>query len=347
MKKISHRKALAIIGGIVGTFLLAVASIVIIVDPFFQYHKPLPFLCYAIENQLSQNAGLIKSFDYDSVILGSSMTINFDTEVFKEELGLNTMKLSTNAACPRDIDIMLSLIRDCNKELDAVFLGIDPSNYSFEPEVTSYSYPMYLYDNNLINDFEYIFNKDVIIDYIIKPQRQQNNTKLNEIYWSWKYTSYGKEAIANTYTEPQIAGNVLPIDEYIENTEYNMENYILPHIEAMPDTQFIVFYPAYSILYWYDRMAKGDVEALIYQTEYITERLLQYQNVRVFQFQDNYDYITNYDNYCDYSHYRHEMNDYMTVCFGNGENEITLDNYKDVLNDMKEWLLAFDYEGCW
>lgn len=347
MKKISYKRALMIIGILVGMGICVIAGLVVLVDPFFQYHKPLPFLNYAIDNQQSQNAGMIKNFEYDSVILGSSMTINFDTEVFHEELDLDTIKLSVNAAFPKDIHQMLSLLLECDRNLDTVFLGIDPHNYSAEPEVIAYPYPEHLYDHNVLNDSAYLFNKDVILDYIIKPQIQGNNTKRNEIYWNWPYMYYGKEVIAESYREPEITGNSVSKDAYIENTEYNLEHYILPYIETMPDTQFVVFYPPYSILYWYNHMAAGDIEELIYQTEYITERLLQYPNVKVFQFQDDYDYITNYDNYSDYTHYRHEMNDYMTVCFANGENEITLENYKSVLNDMKKWLLAFDYENCW
>lgn len=347
MGTISYKRALITMGILIGVGLCAVAGLVIVVDPFFQYHKPLSFLNYVIDNQQAENAGMIKNFEYDSVILGSSMTINFDTEVFREELELDTIKLSVNAAFPKDIHQMLSLIQKSGKKLDTVFLGIDAHNYSAEPEAVAYPYPEYLYDNNLLNDSSYIFNKDVILDYIIKPQIQGNSTKRNEIYWNWPYMYYGKEMIAGSYNKPEITGNSVSEDVYIASTEYNLEHYILPYIEMMSTTQFVVFFPPYSILYWYNHMAEGDIEALIYQTEYITQRLLQYPNVKVFQFQNDYDYITNYDNYCDYTHYSHEMNDYMTVCFANGENEITLENYKVVLNDMKEWLLAFDYENCW
>lgn len=347
MKAISYKKALLTFLIMAAVFLGTVAGLVIAVDPFFQYHKPLPFLNYVIDNQLSQNAGMIKNFEYDSVILGSSMTVNFDTDLFEQELGLDTIKLSVNAAYPKDIDQMLSLIADCDEKPDIVFLGIDPHNYSAKAGTVAYGYPEYLYDNNILNDCAYIFNKEVISNYIVKPQIQGNSTKINEIYWSWQYAQYGKEKIAETYSEPQVMGAVVPSDIYIENTAYNMQYYILPYIRDMEETQFIIFYPPYSILYWYNHMADGDIAALIHQTEYITEVLLKYPNVKIFCFQNDFSYITDYDNYCDYTHYRHEMNDYMMRCFGNGENELTTCNYKTVFNDMEKWLLSFDYENCW
>ncbi len=347
MKSMSYKSAFKRILIFMLVLVLGTVALVIVADPFFQYHKPLPFLHYVIDNQTSQNAGLIKNFDYESVILGSSMTTNFDTDLFEKELGTKTIKLSVNASHPKDIDKMLSLICEEEKEVETVFLGVDVHNYTAEEGVTAYPYPEYLYDNNLLNDCAYWFNMDVVFDYIIKPQKQRNSTKLNEIYWSWTYRTYGRDVIEGSYSKPEVMGEAVPVDAYISKTENNLENYIIPYIESMSDTQFVIFYPPYSILYWYNHWAGGDVEALLCQTEYITKRLLDYPNVRVFQFQNLYDYITDYDNYCDYTHYRHEMNDYMMTCFGTGENELTKENYEDVFEDMKKWLTSFDYESCW
>lgn len=347
MKNNNYKKALLILLFTAGLLLSCIAGLVIVVDPFFQYHKPLPGLNYAIDNQLSQNAGIIKNFDYDSVILGSSMTDNFDTDLFDELFDIYSIKLCTNAAYPKDIDMMLSLINRHHPDIDTVFLGIDPHNYTVEPELTSYPYPKYLYDENLFNDCAYVFNKDVILDYIIKPQVQKNNTKRNEIYWNWPYMYYGQEVIRESYTAPVISGVTIPEDAYYEKTAYNFNTYILPYIEKMEDTQFVVFFPPYSILYWYEQMAGGCIEARMHQMEQITEALLSYPNVRVFYFQNDYTYITDYNNYCDSTHYRHEMNDYMTECFQTGEYELTKENYKAVLQEAKEWFLTFDYESCW
>ena len=59
--------------------LILAAALVIWVDPFFQYHAPLEGFPYLVDNQLTQNPGMAKHMDYDSVILGSSMTVNFNT----------------------------------------------------------------------------------------------------------------------------------------------------------------------------------------------------------------------------------------------------------------------------
>ena len=58
-------------------WLILAAALVVWVDPFFQYHAPLADFPYLVDNQLTQNPGMAKHMEYDSVILGSSMTVNF------------------------------------------------------------------------------------------------------------------------------------------------------------------------------------------------------------------------------------------------------------------------------
>lgn len=331
----------------VGILLCLIAGLVILADPFFQYHKPIPGLHYVIDNQLSQNAGMIKNFEYDSVIVGSSMTVNFDTDVFKEAMNLNTLKVSTNAATPKDMEKILSMVQEYNPQVKAVFASLDAYNFAEGVDTTAYPYPEYLYDRNLFNDVSYLFNKDVILSYILKPQIQKTETPLHEAYWSWVYRTCGKEAIAQTYTVPQITGVTLPKEEYLAITEENMRVNILPIIEQMPDTKFVFFFPPYSILYWYNRMAEGCIEAELAQMEKMTELLLAYPNVQVYTFQNEYEYITNYENYFDYSHYSHEKNDDMTWCFALEKGRLTQDNYKQTFDQMQDWLLTFDYENCW
>ena len=50
----------------------AVAGLVIFVDPFFQYHKPLNGFPYIVDQQVNMNPGLAKNMDYD--IIRQNMT---------------------------------------------------------------------------------------------------------------------------------------------------------------------------------------------------------------------------------------------------------------------------------
>ena len=54
-----------------------IATKTIDIDPFFHYHKPKTNeYFYILNNQRSQNDGIIKRFDYTGLITGTSMTEN-------------------------------------------------------------------------------------------------------------------------------------------------------------------------------------------------------------------------------------------------------------------------------
>lgn len=328
-------------------FLMIVILLVVVVDPFFHYHKPLHNVYYIIDDQLYQNPGIATKFEYDSVILGSSMTVNFDTELFEETMGLNTVKLSYNAAYPKDNDNIMRLVQQSSNEIKQVFLCIDINTYKAEPGVTAYPIPQYLYDDSLLNDIYYLLNKDVLLDYILLPQVKRESTPLNEAYWSWNKTIYSEAMVAEFYKPPSVFLEMLPEDVYRDNIEENMQTYILPYIESMPDTQFTIFFPPYSVLYWYGEYADGSLAADLAAERQIMELLFSYPNVKVYFFQNIFDYITDLNNYCDHTHYAHEMNDQMTIWFSQDEcpYEVTPENYDAVLEEMRKWLDDCDFES--
>lgn len=325
--------------------LLASAAMVLIADPFFHYHKPLDDLYYLIENKISQNPGIAAHFSYDSIITGSSMTVNFDTTLFAEELGLNTIKLSYDGAYPKDVDTILTLAKKSPNEIHAVFFNIDIYNYKAEPGTIAYKIPDYLYNDNPLDDIPYLFNKEVILDYILRPQVEHEGTPLSAAYCSWPYMYYGAEVVSETYHAPTVFSDELPTDIFTENISTNLEEYILPHIKNMPDTRFVIFFPPYSVLYWYDRYADGSLAAELASEKQVIETLLAYPNVEIYYFQNQFDYITDLNNYSDYTHYRHEMNDYMTACFADGTNRLTVYNYLTVLEEMRIWAENCPFEN--
>ncbi len=189
-------------------FLLA-ALLVIYVDPFFHYHKPLKGFPYLVDNQLSQNPGMARNMDYDSVILGSSMTVNFQTTWFGELMGLQTIKLSYSSAYPKDQANIMEIIFDSAKDkrkspVKTVFLGVDVITYTGGVEETKYPIPEYLYDDNLFNDIHYVLNKDVLLNYVLRPLADPDPTDLSNVYASWWTEEYYSEDwVLHNYISPE------------------------------------------------------------------------------------------------------------------------------------------------
>lgn len=328
------------------TFLMLI-GLVLYIDPFFQYHKPLEGFPYLIDNQLSQNPGIAKNWEYDSVILGSSMTVNFNTDWFSEILGLKTVKLSYNGAYPKDQSNIMEIIFRSKNHVKTVFLGIDIPAYSSDVNATKYPIPEYLYDENYLNDISYVLNKDVLLNYILRavadPKDKTVIPTMYALWWTDEY--FNKQYVLQYYEAPETVATEVPEDTYLEQVKINLDVNICPFIEAHPETEFVVFYPPYSILYWYGINRENKLNATLAEFQYVSERLLLYNNVRIFNFQNRKEIITDLNNYADYDHYHSDINRFMVNCFADGTSELTKENLSDNLEVMRVLAAEYDYDS--
>ena len=328
-----------------------IIALVVYVDPFFHYHAPLEGFPYVVDNQLSQNPGMAKNMDYNACIIGSSMTVNFDTDDFKEIMGYDTLKLSYSGAYPKDDYNILSIVFDQttlarrHNKVDSVFFAMDIPVMTADTETIKYPLPEYLYDKKLLNDVNYVLNKDVLMQYILRPVIQKKGSDLSEIYFSWWTPEYYNiQWVMHTYEEPAKVEKETEREALIPQTGVNLDINILPFVRENPDTQFYFFFPPYSILYWHNVMQENTFEATMAQYQYVADRLLEFDNVHLFYFQ-NLDEITDLNNYADYSHYKPEINRLMVECFKSGVCEIhSSEQMRDELTKMRGIINEFDYD---
>lgn len=295
--------------------LAGIISAVVIVDPFQIYHRAtayIPPITNGTQNYF--NAGIAKSYDYDSVIIGSSMTENFTPSQFDELLGGHYIKLPINAASAFNHKQMMDLAFGTH-EIRTVFYGIDIEALTHFYKTPKCEMPEYLYDDNLFNDTQYWFNKSVLANYIPKCLRtlgQYDETQRDTMYnWGSLYT-YGKDAVLRdvTISGREVAQSPLQTDpvlaqQYLLNIQHNY----LPYIEGHPDTEFIFFFPPYSLVRWYELYDQGKLHEFLVQKEAIVKALLPYANVRIYDYQAKLDWITDLNHYIDPGHYGPWIND--------------------------------------
>ncbi len=351
-KKMQPKRWLA---GFLGIFLAGLAgcmALVIWVDPFFQYHKPLAWFPYLVDNQVNQNPGLAKHMDYDGILIGSSMTASFNTDWFEELMGMKTQKLSYNGSYPKDLSNIMQLVFDAKgDQVKAVYMAVDQSTFSADPEETKFPVTDYLYDDNVFNDVPYLLNKDVLLDYILRPLADRKDASdWAELYKPWWTDEYYNKANVLMYyeaAEEKQEEEALAADYFKDAVEENLQKNILPYIEAHPETEFYIFYPPYSILFWNDVTREKELEAVIGRLEYMTERLLNYENVHVFNFLGKEDIICNLNNYADYMHYHKNVCRYITECFATGENELHPENYGQAFDEIRTLTMSYNYPAIW
>lgn len=321
--------------------LICTIALVVVADPFFQYHKPISDFGYMINNQLYQNPGIAKHFDYNAILLGSSMTENFMVSQIDDAFSVSSVKLCYSGAFAKTIKTILDIAFENNDNIKKVFLGLDIYSYLAQVDADRYPLPEYLYDNNMMNDLQYVLNKDVIAKSTMALNCMNltipNTTRDGAYAWYASFEDeFNGEYVAKYYDElrPNIIDKERTTQELTEKVRINVQYNLLPIIEKNPDTEFYIFFPPYSILYWDKVRLEGDLEAELYTQRYSIESLLGYDNVKVYFFQDIEEIILNLNNYKDHSHYHIDINSLMVDEMSQDKCLLTENNYMDKLNHL-------------
>ena len=319
--------------------IFAVGAVVYVFDPFYHYHKPWLGLKEVLNDKEYQCIGTLRHFDYDTLLVGSSVMENNDNAWYDEAYGVKSIKAIRSYGATADLCYLMDEAYE-NHDIKYVFYNIDPSSLSADAETTyeSTGCPMYLYDHNPFNDVQYLFNKDVLfekIPYMIANSYLGDYDEGLSYNWA-KWKTFDIQMALGLYYRP------IDVVEMQDETIYNdklVANIALltKEVADHPETQFMFFYPAYSMLWWDGVYRTGERDAYIYCEKEMTKALLQYDNVRIFCFQNEPDVITNLYNYMDSIHFSPEINKLMLDQMIKGEYEMTLDNYEEVLDGVKEF----------
>ena len=105
--------------------LIGTAAMVIFVDPYFHYHKPLSFLSYRIYEERYVNDGISRHFTYDAVITGTSMAQNFKTSELDELFGTHSVKEPFSGADFRELSENLNRTLQYGQEVKMVVMPLD------------------------------------------------------------------------------------------------------------------------------------------------------------------------------------------------------------------------------
>ncbi len=319
--------------------LVVIAAIVIVFDPFYHYHKPWLGLKAVLHDKEYQCIGTLRNFDYDALLVGSSVMENNDNSWYDEAYGVKSIKAIRSYGATADLCYLMDVAYE-NHNIKRVFYNIDPSSLSGYAETTyeSTGCPMYLYDRNPFNDVQYLFNKDVLLS---KIPYQVANSFLGDydenLSYNWaKWKNFSQDLALYAYTRSKEPADMLEETYYQENLDANIA-LLTAQVEAHPETEFIFFYPTYSMLWWDGLIRTGERDAYIYDEIQMTKALLEYDNVRIFCFQNLPEVATNLDYYMDTIHFSPEINRLMLDKIIAGEGEMTKDNYVEVIEEVRDF----------
>ncbi len=330
--------------GLTFAFLIMFAMFVIVIDPFFHYHKPLEFLKPVVNNERYQNPGIARRFEYDSILIGSSMAQNFYVSELNEAFDCDTVKLTYPAIRTGNYKYMFEAAFDTH-DINNVFMGLD-----IDPLIDTYGnyyfpLPEYLYDQNIFNDVEYVFNKEVLFGEAYQSVKHNYKGTVPDINEAYTWTGhFSKEsAVGSIFWDYNVVNDPYEAPQYLDNAKMNLGNNILPYIKTNPDTTFYIFYPPYNLLWWNWHLCRGDLNAVFDVLEYTTEQLLQYENVKLFFLHDVEKVVTNLELYKDYNHYNADVNSEIIQWFKDEKYRVYPETYMERITNFKDYVESFNY----
>ena len=346
---------------IAGYFLLVAGALGIVggwvfkVDPFFHYHKPdTEKYFYTLDNQRNLNDGIVKNFDYDAIVTGTSMAENFRTTEMDSVFGVHSVKIPFAGGSYKEINDTLAKALSNNPELVTIVRALD-MEYFFDQKDRMRDdlgeYPTYLYDDNIFNDIKYVFNRDIIF------KRVYSMLKANDMpgfspgvspfdqysFWMEMY-SFGANSVLESQDMPEQAeGPVHITDEEKETIFENIEQNVVSLAREYPDTTFYYFFTPYSAAWWEAKVTDGTIYKQIEAEQYVIEQILECDNIRLYSFNNRTDITTDLNNYKDLTHYGVWINSLILKWMYNDQYMLTKENYVDYLTQELSFYTSYDY----
>ena len=326
------QKWLAILFAVSVIPLLLLTVFTLIVDPFMRYHVPYSWSVPQFSEEYFQIPGVLRQFDYDSVIVGSSMSQNFRLNEFREKLGKNPVKATARGLLPATGKLYINIAGESRGDkLQTVYWGVDILTFNADPDSHFQPLANYVYSNNHFLDVQYWWNWTLFYDYYpawLKPkfggskktqERYAIRTDIDRMFcWDYKPEPFGMEAMAAENTKRPL--NFAPMKPCaLENFKYN----VIETVRKYPDTEFIIFTAPYSVYFWSAMLDTGYLQsALDFRTMMIAE-LLSEPNVKVYDFAWQAEKITDADAFKDLTHFGSMHNSWMVDCMAEGKYRIT------------------------
>lgn len=322
------------------------AILVLIVDPFFIGHKKFAANIGFDGMDRYQNAGLINSFladpaeQFDTIILGTSMSQNFPVSGFKNEFGRNALKLTLSGARAKDLDaitrkaIATGRVKRVVWEIFSSYADDDPDAINRNSPL-----PKFLYNDTLTDNWRYFFNNDVfekafkIVRAQILKWKKVERHSLDALY-TWKYDDQFikfNDAANLKKLRQDLRASDLPIRHAPPGTLRpafpNLRENLLPVLRENPDIAFLLFFPPISH-YAYAEYGNRKFWLEMLMRKKLLEETQSLENVRIFGFDLNAHTSGTLKNYMDPAHYRPWVNADMVKSMTKPDHILTAQGWK-------------------
>ena len=299
------------------------------VDPFLQFRARDN--CY--ELCVHAATGLIRNYDYDFLIVGSSMTQNFDMDVVRRELGVKPLHVGLGGMKSSELLDLMQVAYEAGAA-DSFLVSADL--YRFTDEVPGRVLPDYLFRTDPLSRLHYLLSYQVWFHYlpmdlalvtlnragISPPAGLHVNTSIDRYQYWGDRDKFGEDVVLRNYRSGAYAVSAVDTEDLYNRMKRNIDAFLGGFDYSAGE--HIFFFPPYSCLYWANAQNEGYCEEYLRAKAYFVQRAAEYGAV-VYDFQSA-DCTTDLNNYKDTTHYCPAINDWIIACIAKGEYLATADS---------------------
>lgn len=347
-----------------GICILVIASfapVAYILDPLQFFHRSKEYDGFLFHDMRAQAAGILNTFDIDSIILGTSMLENTSAAEASAKVGGKFFNISLSGSAFSERSIVLR--RALKKNPKHVIYSLD--SYYLNCLSRSPSLPAYLYDDNPINDLKY-YATFAYIRKLFHANRglAQSNLDRPGVWYDMPFHRDRFGGIENWVAHkdnPQITTDLLQTlpaaaksfasasreeihdpDRERQAKKY-VEKYILEVVKGHEGTNFYFIFPPYSRLRYAMMRRTRPKEFFLHQeiVRYLVNKTKESKNIKIYGFEDQ-DFLDDIANYKDLGHYDQKFNSYFLDAIAAGKHELTPENVEDYLKKCEQ--KAWDYD---
>lgn len=327
-----------------------------IYDPAQLFHKPLFRETTFLKNMRLQAKGIIKNYDFNGFILGSSMLENTSAIEASALLGNKFVNISMSGSDFSERSVVLDYIFSKKPNAHIIYsldgyhiVGASQQRLNYD----------YIYNDNLLDSMRAYINLKFFICLITLSENKQcvgEKDLENLLNWSLdsaiKARFGGFENWLAQAQHPQVKGALNAIKNAkphifsqtqnidINNQQQILKKYIINIVAKNPKARFSFIIPTYSLIY-YKLSQKEYFHIWSESLKYLIRELSAYNNAEIFGF-DLENYGENIANYKDFEHYNIDLNSLQLQAIAQNTHILTIENMDLYFEKMMGKINAYD-----
>ncbi len=365
------RRSVKIFISLILSTIVLFLSALYIYDPLQIFHKSWGREATFHKNMRQQAAGIINNYEFDSIILRTSLLENTSANEASKIFGGNFVNISMSGSDYLERKLILEYLLK-KKIIKKVIYSLDSDKFIYQ--IKGYKlYPLknfsFLYDDNPINDINIYLNNRYLkcLRKFSKAKECTGNISSLDRPGAWythkqhsvRYGGLDKWfAVKNNYqiknafkkissTAKKInkgkVKSLKNIDIKIENAKKYVNGTILDIVKKYPNIEFMLVSPPYSRIY-YAMWAQYDLPAYAIHkavTRYLVQKSNEFDNLKIFGYENN-QFVDDIAQYKDPKHYHYSINSWMLKEMSKDGGLLSISNIDTYLETNTQKAQEFD-----